>query len=478
MKYTPHPYQKIITDYMLDHSRADIFSGMGTGKTAATLDALSTINLIEPGPALILAPLRVARGVWPAEVLKWQEFNHFRVATILGDAKERLDAFNSKADLYVMNFENLVWLLDECYKVKRWPFTKIIVDEVSRLKSFRLLGKQAKNPDNTAIKVIRKGGAAGARARSLGKVAFHSKVTRFYGLTGTPASNGLKDMWSILWFIDKGQRLGKTYGAFERRWFQRAGSDIHAPLIPMPHAQKEIEDLIKDVCISILAKDWFKLDETITVDVPVTLPAKALSIYKQFEKEMFAEIDGKSIESMSAASKSIKTLQIASGAVYTDDEKNWSVIHDEKLLALESIIEELNGAPLLIAYHWRHDLTRIQKRFPQCRALDQNPQTIDDWNKGLIPLLAAHPASCGHGINLQDGGCHIAVFSHWWALEEFQQIVERIGTVRQLQSGHPRAVTIFNIRAVGTIDSVVIARRESKRSVQDSLLEAARQGVK
>jgi SNF2 family DNA or RNA helicase len=447
---------------------------MGFGKTSTVLDALCTINLTEPGPALILAPLRVAQSVWPQEIKKFDCFNHLSCSAIVGDAAERLATFRAPADIYTLNFENLPWLIEECYKIKKWPFTKIVADEATRLKSFRLIGQRPNQTDE--IKLVKKGGSHGQRARSLGKVAWHSKVTRFIELTGTPASNGLIDLWGQLWFLDRGQRLGRSRGAFLARWFTKR--DTWAPWVPLPHAQKEIENAVKDICLSLRAEDWFDLDKTIFVDIPVTLPQKAMLLYKQFEKELFAEISGKEVEALSAASKSIKCLQLANGAIYTDELGNYEVVHDAKLDALDSVIEEAAGTPLLVVYNFKSDLARLKKRFPQGVVMDKSTVVIDKWNRGEVPLLFIHPQNASHGLNLQNGSNLMAIFGHDWNLEYYMQVIERIGVVRQYQSGHPRPVFVYNIRAVGTIDSVVIARRESKRSVQDSLLEAARQGVK
>jgi SNF2 family DNA or RNA helicase len=470
MIFTPRPYQSLISSYIHDHPRCAAWVPMGFGKTAATLSSISTINLVEPGPTLVLAPLRVAQSVWPTEIQKWDDFHHLSCSPIVGDTHARLAAFHTPADIYTLNYENLPWLLDLCISLKRWPFTKIVADEATRLKSFRNLGKPSKDPDH--MKAPRKGGAAGLRARALGKVVFHSKVTRFIELTGTPSPNGLIDLWGQLWFLDRGQRLGRTRTAFLNRWFSK--KDLYSPYIPHPHTQKEIENLIKDICISLKAEDWFDIDEPIITDVPVSLPEEAMILYKQFEKELFAEIQGSEIEASNAASKSIKCLQLANGAVYTDDQHNYKVVHDAKLDALESIIEETAGAPILVAYHFRSDLERISKRFPQAEVLGRSPHTIDRWNKGEIPILLVHPASAGHGLNLADGGNILIMFGHNWDLEQYQQVIERIGPVRQLQAGHPRSVFIYNIRAEHTIDNVVINRRISKRRVQDLLLEAAK----
>ena len=240
-----------------------------------------------------------------------------------------------------------------------------------------------------------------------------------------------------------------------------------------PGAQEEIQKRISDICISLRTEDWFDLKKPIVVDVPVDLPPAAMSIYKQMEKMMYLEINNLEVEAFNAAAKSLKCLQLANGAIYTDDAQNWQSVHDAKLDALESIIEEASGMPVLVAYHFKSDLTRLKVRFPKGKEL-KTKKDEDDWNAGRIPVLFAHPASAGHGINLQCGGNIIVYFGHWWDLEQYQQILERIGPVRQLQSGYKRPVYVYNIRARNTVDDLVIQSRESKRKVQDILMEASR----
>ncbi|WP_370386291.1 hypothetical protein [Snodgrassella alvi] len=224
------------------------------------------------------------------------------------------------------------------------------------------------------------------------------------------------------------------------------------------------------------AKDYFDIKDPIVTNVCITLPHNARKMYRDLEREMFLQIENCTIEADNAAAKTIKCLQLANGAIYKDDSKDWAEVHDLKLQALESIINEASGMPVLVAYHFKSDLARIQKAFPQSRVLDQDPQTIRDWNAGKIPILLAHPASAGHGLNLQDGGNILVFFSHWWDLEQYQQIVERIGPTRQLQAGHDRPVFIYHIIAADTVDELVVERRDSKRSIQDMLLQAMKRG--
>jgi SNF2 family DNA or RNA helicase len=422
---------------------------MGTGKTVATLTALDTLQMVEDGPVLVIAPLRVANDTWPNEVLKWKHLRDVNVSVITGTEKERLAAIKTPAQVYVTNYEQIVWLVE--YWGDRWPYATVVLDESTKVKNFRL----------------RQGGK---RAQALGKIA-HTKIKRLIELTGTPASNGLKDLWGQSWFLDAGTRLGRTYSAFSQRWF-REGFDGFS-LVPVPAAQTEIQDRLRDVCLTIEAKDWFDLHEPIVTDVMVDLPPKARKHYRDMEDEMYTELEGIEVEAFNAAAKTIKCLQLAAGAAYTDDtRKNWTETHKVKLEALESIIEEAAGMPVLVAYNFKSDLARLLKAFPQGRHLDKDPSTIKDWNAGKIPVMFAHPASAGHGLNLQDGGNILVFFSPNWNLEEHLQIIERIGPTRQMQAGYDRPVFIYRIIARDTVDELVLDRLTTKRRVQDILLDS------
>ena len=331
----------------------------------------------------------------------------------------------------------------------------MVSDESTRLKSFRL----------------RQGGK---RSQALGKVA-HKQVKRFVELTGTPAPNGLLDLWGQMWFLDAGERLGRTFTAFRERWFN-VGYDGFS-ISPNSTAQVQIQERLKDVCLTIKAEDWFDVKKPIVNTLYVELPPRVRKMYADMEKELFMQLEEHSIEAFNAAAKSQKLLQIASGAVYVGEDKTnkqWKEVHNEKIEALRGVIEEAAGAPVLVAYHFISDLARLKKAFPHGRQLDANPQTLDDWNAGKIPILFAHPQSAGHGLNMQDGGNILVFFSHSWSLEDRLQIVERIGPVRQMQAGHNRPVFIHNIVARNTIDESVIERIDAKREVQDILLDALR----
>lgn len=452
-EFIPRVYQKHIIDFILDTKRCAVYAGMGMGKTVSTLTALDALELVEPGPSLALAPLRVASGTWPEESDKWNHLSNLEISAVVGTAKERIAALKRDCNVFTINYENIPWLVD--HYGSKWPFTKVVSDESTRLKSFR----------------TRQGGK---RAHALAKVA-HTKVKRFVELTGTPSPKGLEDLWGQAWFLDRGERLGTSFDAFKKRWFKtiQVGSDRFAiKLEPLPYAQQQITAALKDICISLDPKDYFDLRDPIQHVIEVELPAKAKELYKKMEKEMYIEFASGAIEAFDAGSKTMKCLQLANGAIYTNDKRTeWTETHDVKLQALESIVEEAAGMPVLVAYHFKSDLARLKKAFPKGRELDKNPQTIKDWNAGKIPILFSHPASAGHGLNMQDGGNIIVFFAHWWDLEQFQQIIERIGPVRQLQAGHDRPFFIYYIVARDTIDTVIMKSRENKRTMQDLLIE-------
>jgi SNF2 family DNA or RNA helicase len=451
--FQPHKGQALIAEHVFSADRVAIWAGMGIGKTAPVLTALHHLSLVQDGPSLVIGPLRVVKSTWPQEASKWDHLVDLEVSAVVGTVEERRAALRRPASVYTINFENLPWLVEE-YGIA-WPFKTVVVDESTRLKGFRL----------------RQGSS---RAGALAQVA-HKRVQRFIELTGTPAANGLQDLWGQCWFLDRGDRLGRTYDAFISRWFQsvRVGSDPHAVQFkPLHHAQAEIESRLKDICLSLDPRDFFDIAEPIVNIIRVDLPPKARKLYRDMEREMYAQIGHHGVEAFSAASRTMKCLQLANGAAYVNDEGAWTDVHDAKLQALESVIEEAAGMPVLVAYHFKSDLARLQRAFPKGRVLDTDSQTIIDWNAGRIPVLFAHPASAGHGLNLQDGGNILVFFGHWWSLEEHQQIIERIGPTRQAQAGHDRAVFIHHLIATDTVDELILKRLETKREVQDLLLEA------
>jgi SNF2 family DNA or RNA helicase len=459
MKFEPKEYQKDIIHHIMTNPRGAIWASMGSGKTSASLTAIVNLDLIDDVyPLLVLAPLRVARSTWPVEVRKWDHTKHLRVSPIVGTTQERIRACNVKADMYTTNYDNLPWLVE--HYGDRWPFKTVISDESTRLKSFR----------------TRQGGV---RTKALSSVAF-KKINRFIELTGTPAPNGLLDLWGQLWFIDGGKRLGRVFTPFRDRWFalKHSGHGYR----PHDHSQEEIQERIRDVCLTVDVKDYFDLKDPIVRTVNFKLPPSVRILYQEMEKELFMMIENHEVEAFNAAAKSQKLLQLCSGAVYVDpltvddnDKKRsreWKRVHDTKLDILESIVEEAAGMPVLVAYHFKSDLARLRARFKNGGELDSNPQTEVEWNRGDIPILFAHPASAGHGLNLQLGGNILVYFSHNWNLENRMQILERIGPMRQLQAGLDRAVYVYNIVAEDSIEELVIARTDDKEEVQDVLLAA------
>lgn len=443
--FVPHDYQDVGIDHLTSNRRAALWMVLGGGKTVTTYTALERLNVLEDVyPALVLGPKRVVTSTWPEESRKWSHLQHLRVQPVTGSAREREAALRVPADIYCANYETLDWLV--AHFGDKWPFRTVIADELTRLKSFR----------------IRQGGK---RAGALGKVA-HTKVSRFIGLTGTPAPNGLKDLWGSCWFLDKGARLGSSFSAFEMRWF-RKGFDGYS-LEPFPHAQAEIEGLLSDICLTVKG---LPVDEPIVSPVYVDLDAKSRALYRQMEKDFFAELEDIGFEAANSAVKAGRLRQIASGFLY-DDDKNWHAVHTLKLEALESIVEEAGGMPVLVQYDFVADRERILKHFKQARLLDDDPATLKRWNAGGIGMLLAHGASAAHGLNLQDGGNILARHSYGWSLEEYMQILERIGPQRQKQSGYDRPVFDYPIIARNTMDEVVVERHGTKRGVQDLLLAA------
>lgn len=447
--FIPKEYQQIAQDFLLATPRCALFAGMGMGKTVSALNVIDILYLTgNSDPILVLAPLRVARDTWPQEVTKWNHLKDLSVSPIIGNPMQRRAALRTPAHIYTMNYENLPWLM-ETFKDKAWPFRTIIPDESTRLKNFRLQ-------------------SGGQRSTAL--AAVQTETDRWIELTGTPSPNGLKDLWGQYWFIDRGERLGRTYTAFMERWFRKKYSGHGVEL--MPHSEREIHAKINDVTLALRPKDWFDLKDPIVSNVEVYLPPAALAQYKKLETQMFAELEcGTQIEVFNSAALTNKCLQFASGAVYTEHPK-WAPVHDRKLEALDSIVQEANGASILVSYEFQSERARILKAFPQ--AVDISTKTgLAEFKAGTKQIGIAHPASMGHGIDGLQEVCNMLVyFGYTWNLEYHQQILERIGPMRQLQSGKDRPVWVWRIVTSGTLDEDVLKRHESKCSVQDALLEA------
>ncbi len=467
--WTPSDRQAQMLDHVIDVGpRTALWAPMGVGKTTTAMSAMDILFLTgeESKPALVAAPLRVAQSTWPDEATKWEHLRHIEVQPIIGNPHERKAALrNRNASIFTINYEGIGWLVKE-FENKPWPFGRLILDESTRVKGLRVsLPKDRKKKDGTDAALR---GQGSLRAKALARYAFKpGGITGVLELTGTPSPNGLKDLWGQMWFLDAGQRLGRTYEGFSERWFSKSFDGYG--LEPLPFAQEQIQERCKDLCLSV---EPLTKDVPIVTDVYVDLPPRARVHYNEMEKRMFTEIKSHEIEAFGAAARTLKCLQLANGAVYVGDSNTkFEEVHDAKIQALDSIIAEAAGAPVLVAYHFKSDLVRLLRAFPQGRSLDTNPQTIRDWNLGRIPVLFAHPESAGHGLNLQDGGNIIAFFGHWWDLEKYLQIIERIGPTRQLQAGHPRPVYQYNIVARDTVDEAVMARRDGKSAVQEALID-------
>ncbi len=389
-----------------------------------------------------------------------------KIRPIVGDLAQRKAALrDDKADLYTVNFEVLPWLVDTI-GVDHWPFDMVVADEASKLRSFRLL-------------------QGGKRAQALAAVA-HTKVRRWLNLSGSIAPNGLANLWAPTWFVDRGQRLGRSYDAFESRWFgyQRAKDAVNVhktriTRIAFPHAQAEIVGLIKDVSLAFNPKDWFDIKDPVVVPVYVDLPPEAKKRYREMERDLFTHIAGHDIEAFAASGKMLKTMQLANGAIYTGsdeqierDTAHWVPAHDEKLDALESIIEENDGEPLLVAYHFKPDLARLKKRFPNGRHINTKADE-DAFKRGEIDLAFVHPQSIGHGVDGFQNVCHIIVFfAITFDLDPHDQIIERVGPMRQMQAGFDREVMVYLILARGTVDETIAERLVLKRGVQDATMDS------
>lgn len=463
MIFEPRPYQGPAYQHVLNTPRSALWLGMGLGKTGISLEAIATLHMLsEISNVLVLAPKRVARSTWPNEVAKWENFRHMGVVPIVGAPSQRKQAVKTEALIHTINYENVPWLVKGWGR--DWPYDFVIADESTKLKGLRISPQVSK----TGKRFLRKSAGSGVRVAHLAKVA-HDRVRYWLNLTGTPAPNGLLDLWGQSWFLDEGARLGRTYTSFQQRWFRKQFNGYGFE--PLEHADREIHERLSDLCLSMEAKDHFDLPDLVLNVIPVRLPPRAEKLYRSMERDMFMELAGEGIEAFNAASRTMKCLQLANGAAYLADGR-WEEVHDAKLEALQEVIEEAAGAPIIVAYHFRSDLARIKAKFPQARELDDNPRTETDWNAGKIPLLLAHPDSAGHGLNLQYGGNILVFFGHWWNLESYQQMIERIGPTRQAQAGFDRPVFVHHIIAENTVDELVSARRETKRSVQDLLMEA------
>lgn len=458
--YTPRPYGRLATRFLYDHPRCNLWAAPGMGKTSIVYALLDLLQLVGSNffPVLVIAPLNVALTTWPQEQKKWIEFAGLKVVPILGGADARDDALMTRGDVYLINYDNIQWLMDR--KKMTWPFRCVVADESTKLKSFRG-GFQTNEHGTTFLRT-----AGGVRASALARIS--EKVGRWINLTGTPAPNGLKDIWGQNWFVDHGERLGWSYGDYMRRWFYE---NPYSKIVEIRHpdCEKEIHARIADVTMALRPEDWFDIKEPIVTRRPVHLPPEARKAYSIMERDFFAEIAGKEISAANAAVLSSKLLQMASGAVYGENQ-SVAYVHDAKIEDLRSLVEELNE-PLLVAYWFKFEVGMLKKAFPEMRFYS-GPKDEDLWNQGKIPMMGIHPASAGHGISLHHGGRAMAHFSHAWDLELKLQVSERIGPTRQAQAGYNRNVLHYEICATETMDEVVLERQLKKQTIQQALLDA------
>ncbi len=444
MKYSPHNYQTYATDFIVGHPEAAVFLDMGLGKSVITLTALLDLCLdrFEIAKVLVIAPLRVARDTWTAELQKWDHLKCFTYATVIGSVSEREAALRKKAHIYLINRENVSWLIEE--SGFPFDFDMIVIDELSSFKSY-----QAK------------------RFRSLLRV--RPTVKRIVGLTGTPAGNGLTDLWAEFRILDLGKRLGRFITHYRVRYFlpdKRNGITVYS-YKPLPGAEDAIYRQISDITVSMKAVDHLDMPECIFNDVTVSLSEEERQKYDTLRNDLILSLGEDEIDASNAASLSNKLSQMANGAVYGED-KTVHRIHDRKLDALEDLIEAANGKPVLVAYWYRHDLERIRARF--CVREIRTSADISDWNAGKIPVAVIHPASAGHGLNLQAGGSTLIWFGLTWSLKLYLQTNARLW--RQGQTA--KTVVIHRIVAEGTVDELMLKALDRKERSQNSLIDAVR----
>lgn len=404
MKFVPHKYQQMAIDKILNTPRCGLFLDMGLGKTAITLTAVEELiyNSFEVSKVLVIAPLRVAEDTWTRECDKWEHLKNLKVSKVLGTPRQRRLALAQDADIYVINRENVVWLTDELSSIGNgWMFDMVVIDELSSFKSSKA-----------------------QRFRALRKYITRSK--RVVGLTGTPAPNGLIDLWSQIYLLDSGERLGRTVTGYRERYFtpnQRNQTTIFNYKLK-DDAEQAIMNKISDICISMKAEDWLDMPERIDSVVSVKMTDKQLAEYEQFERDCYMQFAEGEVTAATAATLTNKLLQYSNGAMYMSNGE-YAITNEQKLDALAEIIDTSNGQPVLCFYSFRHDLERIKSKFRFARKLESSAD-IEDWNNGRIQLLLAHPAGAGHGLNLQTGGHIVVWYGLTWSLELYQQANARL----------------------------------------------------
>jgi len=447
MRYEPHEYQEYATRFIFEHPIAAILLEMGLGKSVITLTAIFdlTLDSFEIRKVLVIAPLRVARDTWPTEIEKWDHLNGLTCSVAIGSEAQRKAALRKRAQVYIINRENVDWLVNK--SGLPFDYDMVVIDELSSFK------------DNGS-----------KRFKALRKV--RPGVRRIVGLTGTPSSNGLMDLWSEIGILDMGQRLGRYITRFRNDYFlpDKRNQQMVFSYKPRPGAEEAIYRLISDITISMKNTDYLKLPELVMNEIPVRLSENEMACYQTMKRELVLSLKDREIDAVNAAALSGKLLQMVNGAVY-DENGGVAHLHDRKLDALEDVIEAANGKPVLVAYWFKHDLERILNRFP-AEKLDSTA-SIRRWNDGEIPLAVIHPASAGHGLNLQAGGSTLVWFGLTWSLELYQQTNARLW-----RQGQKDTVVIHHIITKGTIDEDVMRALERKDKTQTALINAVKANLK
>ena len=442
MKFIPHDYQKRAVSFIREHEAAGLFLEMGLGKTVITLTAIDELmnDSFEVSRVLVIAPLRVAEDTWSRESNKWDHLKHLKISKILGSAADRIRALKAQADIYVINRENVVWLVEYLEENRmKWPFDMVVIDELSSFKN-----NQAKR-----FKALRRTRPA---------------IDRIVGLTGTPAANSLMDLWAEMYLLDRGERLGRTLTAYRGNWFRPGYGNGYVTYKwePRRGALEAITKRIADITVSMKAEDYLTLPDKVESTIEVSLDEKGLKAYKEMEKESLIELEGEEIAALDAAAVMSKLLQMANGFIY-DEAHNPRHIHEAKLDALGEILEAAES-PVLVYYNFQADKDAILSRFHEAKLLE-NDSTIEEWNKGKIKILLAHPASAGYGLNLQDGGHIMAWYGLPWSLEQYLQAVARLQ-----RQGQKYPVMVYHLIAKGTVDEQVVASLSKKDMTQSALI--------
>ena len=445
MKYVPHAYQERAVRFIIDHPNCALFLEMGLGKSVITLTAIQQLmeDYLEVNKVLIVAPKSVARNTWPAEVQKWDHLKDLRLSVVMGTAAQRKRALDADADIYVVNRENLAWLVNYCdLELVRWPFNCVVLDESSSFK----------NPQSRRYKAIRR---------------MRWKIYRMIELTGTPSPNGLMDLWSQIELLDRGERLGRTLTTYRSRYFKPGRHNGHVVYEwkPKVGAREQITDAISDICLSMKADDYLEMPDLITAGTDIVLTPGELRGYKEFERQQLLEIDETEIEAVTAAALTNKLLQYGGGAVY-DNDHDWHEVGRSKLEALEDLVEAA-GEPVLVFYAYQHEQIRILETLKDYEPVTfkGEPEILKSWNAGEIRVLLCHPASVAFGLNMQQGGRIIVWYTPTWNLELYQQ-----ANARLYRQGQGKPVLLYHLVALGTMDERVMEALSGKSSIQEYLM--------